>query len=57
MGRISTSTKTSTKSMSKDITEKIQKKAYELYLKSGCVAGRDMNNWLEAERIVRSGRN
>ncbi|MFH0932882.1 MAG: DUF2934 domain-containing protein [Nitrospirota bacterium] len=28
--------------------------AYELYVKSGRVEGRDLDNWLEAERIVRA---
>jgi hypothetical protein len=27
---------------------------YELYEKSGCIPGRDLENWLEAERIVLS---
>jgi hypothetical protein len=26
--------------------------AYELYLNSGCAEGRDIENWLEAERII-----
>jgi hypothetical protein len=26
--------------------------AYELYLKGGCIDGKDCENWLEAERIV-----
>jgi hypothetical protein len=30
----------------------IRKKAQELYEKSGRKSGRDMENWLEAERIV-----
>jgi hypothetical protein len=34
------------------INEEIRKKAYELYEKSGCVSGRDIDNWLEAEKIV-----
>ncbi|MDI6791094.1 MAG: DUF2934 domain-containing protein [Thermodesulfobacteriota bacterium] len=30
----------------------IAKVAYELWEKGGCVPGRDLENWLEAERIV-----
>lgn len=35
------------------ITEAIRKKAYELYEKRGRKPGRDLDNWLEAERIVK----
>jgi hypothetical protein len=35
-----------------NLQEEIAKVAYELYLKSGCVPGRDSENWQEAERIV-----
>ena len=28
----------------------IARRAYELYLASGCVDGRDVENWLEAEQ-------
>ena len=35
------------------ITDMIRKKAYELYEKRGKKLGQDMNNWLEAERIVK----
>jgi hypothetical protein len=31
----------------------IRKKAQELYEKSGRKPGRDLDNWLEAERIVK----
>ncbi len=37
-----------------DKHKEIQKLAYELYERSGHVRGRDFENWLEAERIVRS---
>ncbi len=48
-----TSTKTS--SISKEeMTNMIRKKAQELYEKSGRKAGRDLENWLEAERIIKS---
>lgn len=41
-------------SASKDqITEMIRKKAYELYEKRGKKPGRPMDDWLEAERIVK----
>jgi len=32
--------------------EEIAKVAYEIYEKSGYIEGRDLDNWLEAERIV-----
>lgn len=35
------------------LTAEIRKKAQELYEKSGRKPGRDMENWLEAERIVK----
>jgi hypothetical protein len=35
-----------------DLYEKIAKVAYDIYVKSGYIEGRDLNNWLEAERIV-----
>lgn len=34
------------------IEEEIRQVAYEIYIKSGCIPGRDLDNWLEAERIV-----
>jgi len=56
MARISSKTITaSTTSCSqKDMTDLITKKAYDLYIKSGCKAGRDLDNWLKAEKIVKS---
>lgn len=39
----------------KDMTELISKKAYELYVKSGCKAGCDLDNWVKAEKIVKAG--
>jgi len=36
------------------LTEEIRKKAQELYEKSGRKPGRDLDNWLAAERIVRT---
>jgi hypothetical protein len=35
-----------------NLQEEIAKVAYELYEKSGCIKGRESENWLEAERIV-----
>ena len=38
---------------SEQITDMIRKKAYELYEKKGKKSGRDMDNWLEAERVIK----
>ncbi len=35
-----------------DRHEEIRKVAYELYEKNGCRGGHELQNWLEAERIV-----
>jgi hypothetical protein len=35
-----------------DICDEIAKEAYYIYEKSGCICGRDLDNWLEAERLV-----
>jgi hypothetical protein len=35
-----------------NLKEEIARMAYDLYEKSGCIRGRDDENWLEAERIV-----
>ncbi len=35
-----------------NIGQEIAKAAYELWEKSGCLPGREIENWLEAERIV-----
>lgn len=35
-------------------TDEVRRKAQELYEKSGRKPGRDLDNWLEAERIVNS---
>lgn len=37
-----------------NIRDEIARTAHELYLKSGCVSGRDLENWVEAERIVKA---
>jgi Protein of unknown function (DUF2934) len=31
----------------------IQQRAYELHLEQGCVHGRDLDDWLQAERELR----
>lgn len=36
--------------------EEIQKAAYALYEKSGRVCGKDLENWLEAEKTVKAQR-
>jgi hypothetical protein len=36
------------------LTVAIAKKAQELYEKSGKKSGKDLNNWLEAERLVKA---
>ena len=35
-----------------NLREQIEKKAYELYEGRGCVPGRDLEDWLEAEKMV-----
>ena len=35
-----------------NLHEEIAGIAYELYEKSGCMGGRDFENWIDAERIV-----
>lgn len=34
------------------IRQEIEEVAYELWEKGGCLTGREIENWLEAERIV-----
>jgi hypothetical protein len=47
--------KTSNPSMSGDDYKKlVEKKAYELYEKRGRKPGHSMDDWLEAERIIKS---
>ncbi len=56
MARISTMKlgRSSNPSMStEDLNKLVAKKAYELYEKRGRKAGHSLNDWLEAERIVR----
>jgi hypothetical protein len=40
--------------MGNEIREQIAKVAYEIYEKSGRAAGRDIHNWLMAEKVVLS---
>ena len=35
------------------LSDMIRKKAYELYAKRGKKPGHDMDNWLEAERMIK----
>ena len=35
-----------------DIKEETAKVAYELYEQSGCAQGRELDNWLKAEKVV-----
>ncbi len=37
-----------------NLHEEIAKLAYELYERSGRIEGRDRENWLEAEKIIRA---
>jgi hypothetical protein len=39
-----------------DDTQRISERAYELYLARGGAHGRDMDDWLAAEREIRNGR-
>jgi len=39
-----------------DLTKLVAKKAYELYEKRGKESGHAMEDWLEAERIVKGGK-
>ena len=55
MAKIFGKTSDSTTSCSqKDMKDLIAKKAYDLYVKSGCKAGHDLDNWVKAEKIVKS---
>jgi len=41
-------------SISKEkLLKEIEKKAYELYLKSNGTHGKDLNDWLEAGKIIK----
>ena len=47
---------TGTSSASSVDQEEVARVAYEFYLKRGGTHGQDMNDWLEAERLVRERR-
>lgn len=49
-----TKSSNTTTSGSSDLNSLIAKKAYELYEKRGRQSGRAMDDWLEAERIIKS---
>ena len=36
-----------------DLDQKIAEKAYELYVARGCENGHDVEDWIQAERIVK----
>ena len=40
--------------MNADLHDLIQQLACELYLKSGKAEGHDLNNWIEAEWVIRN---
>lgn len=48
--------RTTTNYAQADLTTRIQKKAKEIWEKKGRAPGKDLENWLEAERLVKSGR-
>lgn len=55
MPRISLKTTTKTSCISKDeMTNLIRKKAQEFYEKSGRKPGRDLENWLQAEKAIKA---
>jgi len=63
MAKISSSAKASktsktskSKINSEDLFLKIQKKAYELYEKRGSLPGYEGEDWLEAERLIKNGK-
>ena len=54
MAKVSSKSSASTTACSqKNMTDLIAKKAYELYVKSGCKSGHDLDNWVKAEKIVK----
>jgi len=42
------------KAPQEEISRRVEKKAYELYEQKGRVPGQDMDNWLEAEKLVKN---
>jgi len=45
-----------TKRSGPELTDRIHKKAQELWEKKGRVQGKDLDIWLEAEKLVKSGK-
>ena len=45
-----------TKLSEPELNERIQKKARELWEQKGRVQGKDLEIWLEAEKLVKSGK-
>lgn len=39
-----------------ELNARIQKKAKEIWTRKGCVQGKDLEIWLEAEKLVKSGK-
>ncbi len=39
-----------------EFTARVQKKAKELWERNGRAQGKDLENWLEAEKLVKSGK-
>jgi len=39
--------------LKEDFNQKVAEKAYELYLARGCENGHDVEDWIQAEQIVR----
>jgi hypothetical protein len=37
-----------------EFNQRVQSRAYDVYLQNGCIPGRDQENWLEAERLVKA---
>ena len=42
------------KCISSELSNCIKQKAYELWKKDGCKQGKDLDYWLQAERLVKS---
>lgn len=43
-----------TTSTNGDFSEKVAKKAYELYVARGCQNGHDVEDWAKAEKLVKA---
>ncbi len=49
-------TKKRSASAKESIHDKIAKKAYELYEQSGRIDGKDVEHWLQAEKMINRGK-